>query len=228
MTHSTELGVSQASPVGVHDLIESFCREFRLLSKGEVRAAQDVFRERAHIFEKNEVIFISQRHKRVQDTTTVSSQQVLLISVFYLELPMMIALLTDQFLFCQTVYLLLQLEQPILTFSGCFPLSQTIFHLFRPFHLFRQKAAVPCVCTYQWYLRMCPVSRHPAVLKRGQRHFSRMLLVPRPTAPRLAGNFPVSVFQHFLLFSHFPFLASPPFWLLMSSSPQPCLALPTV
>jgi len=45
------------------------------------------------------------------------------------------------------------------------------------------------------YLRMCLVSKYPVILHRSQMPFSKMLLVSRLTAARLAGNFHESVFQ---------------------------------
>lgn len=44
-------------------------------------------------------------------------------------------------------------------------------------------------CDHQCSLGRCPISRCPAVLQRVQLPISRMLLVPRLTAPRLAGIF---------------------------------------
>lgn len=58
------------------------------------------------------------------------------------------------------------------------------------------------------YLRTSPVSRHPAVLKRGQLHFSRTLLIPRITAAQGGRLFFFAgvIQQAFFFSSHYPSL----------------------
>lgn len=72
---------------------------------------------------------LSQRHKRVQDTTTLSSQWMQLISGFHL------GHLTDYDFSSLLELLLLQLKQPVEVtntfFLRCYPFFQTIFQLFR-------------------------------------------------------------------------------------------------
>lgn len=111
--HVREVGVSQGCPARVQDLVESLCGELSLFRKGKVRSAREVLRQRGYILDKNQVLFISQRHKRAQNITTLSSQQMLLMSIFCLGQQI------DDEVFCsfrsifffQTVFLFLPLEQ---------------------------------------------------------------------------------------------------------------------
>lgn len=57
------------------------------------------FSEKGSILNKKISKFISQRHKRVQDTATLSTQQVLSISIFHQQVMMFFSVLSHQFLF---------------------------------------------------------------------------------------------------------------------------------
>lgn len=79
----------------------------------------------------------------------------------------------------------------------CFLLFQTSFYFSRPFPPFQ---TINC-CYSPLFLHLSVVSQdvsvsgYPAVLQRGQLHFSRMFLVSSLTVPRLADIFFVNIFQ---------------------------------
>lgn len=99
---------------------------------------------------------------------------------------MTFAVLSDPFLFWQTVFLLLQIEQPTTVTNSYF---LRVFFLFPDyFSSFQSKSCCYSsliLCLSMLYLRMAP-----AVLGRGHLHFSRALLVPA-----LAGIFSAGVLQ---------------------------------
>lgn len=179
-----------------------FCRKLTrtCLGRGRACAARE---EREAVFHFGQkVIFTSQRHKRVQDTTTSSSRQMLLISGFHLGQP------TDDDFYCLRpifiwggLSLFSQLEQPVAVTSSCF------LRMFSPFSrlFFSFSDDVTLVEHLPRVSPMSPVSGYPAALQRCWLCFSRMVLVPGLTAPRLAGDFSLSISADIFCSVLFPF-----------------------